>query len=93
MRVPLGEPVVKPQHVAIQTIHEIDSSRLEPIQVLDPPVPLPVYSVKQHWHERFHADAGHAWLRKTFAELFARPERKGAGRVVKLAAEAQQVET
>jgi len=26
--------------------------------------------VKQHWHERFHADAGNAWLRRTVAQLF-----------------------
>jgi len=55
-------------------------ARQERIQVLDPPVPLPVYGVKQHWHERFHADAGHAWLRQTFAELFGQPERKHNGR-------------
>ena len=59
----------------------------EPIQVLDPPVPLPTYGVKQHWHERFHADAGHAWLRKTFAELFGEPERKRGGRASRAAAE------
>jgi DNA-binding transcriptional LysR family regulator len=61
----------------------------EPIQVLDPPVPLPVYGVKQHWHERFHADPGHTWLRKTFADLFAQPERKRGGRVLKLPADLQ----
>ena len=30
----------------------------EPVQLLEPPVALPSYKVKQHWHERFHADAG-----------------------------------
>jgi DNA-binding transcriptional LysR family regulator len=57
----------------------------ERIQVLDPPVPLPHYEVKQHWHERFHADAGHGWLRRTFAGLFGQSDRKrggGAARVV-----------
>ena len=43
----------------------------ERVQVLEPPLPLPSYKVKQHWHERFNADAGNAWLRKTMAELFA----------------------
>ena len=43
----------------------------EPVQLLDPPVPLPLYKVRQHWHERFHADAGNIWLRRTLAELFA----------------------
>lgn len=43
----------------------------ERVQVLEPPVPLPAYKVKQHWHERFNADAGNAWLRRTMVELFA----------------------
>lgn len=42
----------------------------EEIKLLAPPVPLPSFSVKQHWHERFHADAGNIWLRRTIAELF-----------------------
>jgi DNA-binding transcriptional LysR family regulator len=44
----------------------------ERVQVLEPPFPLPHYKVKQHWHERFHADAGSIWLRQTMAELFMR---------------------
>lgn len=43
----------------------------EPVQRLDPPVPLPSFKVKQHWHVRFHADAGNVWLRRTMAELFS----------------------
>ncbi|MDM0106160.1 LysR family transcriptional regulator [Variovorax sp. J22R24] len=42
----------------------------EPVRLLDPPFTLPPYAVKQHWHERFHADAGNAWLRRTVAQLF-----------------------
>jgi len=42
----------------------------EPVKLLEPPFELPAYAVKQHWHERFHADAGNAWLRRTLAELF-----------------------
>jgi len=42
----------------------------EPVQVLAPATPLPTFQVKQHWHERFHADAGNMWLRRTMAELF-----------------------
>ncbi|MET0964327.1 MAG: LysR family transcriptional regulator [Noviherbaspirillum sp.] len=45
----------------------------EEVRLLDPPVALPAYSVKQHWHERFHADPANAWLRRTLAELFSRP--------------------
>lgn len=43
----------------------------EPVQLLEPPVPLPAYKVKQHWHERFNADAGNIWLRRTMADLFS----------------------
>lgn len=46
-----------------------------PVQLLAPPVPMPSYKVKQHWHERFNADAGNVWLRRTVAELFAGPAR------------------
>lgn len=42
------------------------------VQVLRPPVRLPSYKVKQHWHERFNAEAGNVWLRNTMAELFTR---------------------
>jgi DNA-binding transcriptional LysR family regulator len=41
------------------------------VKLLDPPIALPAYSVKQHWHERFHADPANVWLRRTMAELFS----------------------
>ena len=43
----------------------------ESVRAFEPPVSLPAFAVKQHWHERFHADAGNAWLRKTLAEVLA----------------------
>lgn len=45
-------------------------ARQHAVQILAPPVPLPTYKVKQHWHERFNADAGSMWMRKTMAHLF-----------------------
>lgn len=42
------------------------------VKLLEPPVALPSYTVKQHWHERFNRDAGNIWLRNTVAELFSR---------------------
>jgi len=44
----------------------------ERVRMFEPPVSLPLFAVKQHWHERFHADAGNAWLRRTLAELLGR---------------------
>lgn len=43
----------------------------ERMKVLEPPVPLPAYKVKQHWHERFNADAGNIWLRQVMMGLFS----------------------
>lgn len=47
----------------------------EPVRVLEPPLALPSYQVKQHWHERFNGDAGNAWLRATVAGLFGASAR------------------
>lgn len=44
----------------------------EPVKLIEPPFALPHYAVRQHWHARFHADDGNAWLRRTMAELFGR---------------------
>jgi DNA-binding transcriptional LysR family regulator len=43
----------------------------ERVQLLESPVLLPTYKVKQHWHERFNVDAGNMWLRLTMAKLFS----------------------
>jgi DNA-binding transcriptional LysR family regulator len=43
----------------------------EGVNAVAPPVPLPTYTVKLHWHGRFHADAGNVWLRNLLAQLFA----------------------
>jgi DNA-binding transcriptional LysR family regulator len=37
-----------------------------------PPVRMPPISVAQYWHERYHRDPGHRWLRQTCFDLFAR---------------------
>lgn len=36
------------------------------------PVPAESFEVKQHWHARFHQDAGNRWLRGVVAGLFLR---------------------
>ena len=41
----------------------------EDILMFDPPVSLPTYYVKLHWHERFHADVGNVWMRKVLARV------------------------
>ena len=41
----------------------------EDIRMLPVPVDLPAFEVKQHWHERYHADASNRWLRQVIAML------------------------
>jgi hypothetical protein len=35
-----------------------------------PPVAFPPIEITQYWHERFHLDAGHKWLRALSFDLF-----------------------
>lgn len=46
----------------------------EAFRILPLPVALPSFSVKQHWHERYHEDASNRWLRQTMAQLFGAGE-------------------
>lgn len=40
------------------------------IRIVPAPVALPKLKVCLYWHERFHRDPGHAWLRGVYAGLF-----------------------
>ena len=42
------------------------------LQVLACPLRLPSFTVKQHWHARYHNDAANRWLRGICSELFLR---------------------
>jgi DNA-binding transcriptional LysR family regulator len=42
----------------------------ESLQLLPCPFSMPSFEVKQHWHERYHMDAGNRWLRQTLSALF-----------------------
>ena len=41
----------------------------------DPPVALPRIEIAQFWHERYHRDVGHRWLRNLTFQLFAGTDR------------------
>jgi len=45
-------------------------AEIEAVRLLPVPVALPGFQVKQHWHERYHADVSNRWLRQTVADLF-----------------------
>ncbi|SAK62418.1 LysR family transcriptional regulator [Caballeronia arvi] len=40
------------------------------ITLAEPPLPLPRFDLKQHWHRKFHNDARTMWLRGIVASLF-----------------------
>lgn len=54
---------VVPEHVA----HA--ASAVLPIQVLSLPFEVPVVEVSATWHERFHHDPVHKWLRQTLIDI------------------------
>jgi DNA-binding transcriptional LysR family regulator len=52
------------------------------------PVPIPGFTVKQHWHARYHHDPGNRWLRGLCASLFL---QRGVAGAVSAAAEAGEL--
>ena len=42
------------------------------IRVVPCPIKVAGFAVKQYWHERYHRDPGHRWLRSLSFELFKR---------------------
>jgi DNA-binding transcriptional LysR family regulator len=40
------------------------------LRVLRPPFEIPVFDVKLYWHERFHHDPAHVWLRNLIYDQF-----------------------
>ena len=45
-------------------------SGLVNLQVLDPPIDVPEFAVKQYWHRRFHHDARVTWLRTMMSDFY-----------------------
>jgi DNA-binding transcriptional LysR family regulator len=39
------------------------------------PLKLPPIEIVQYWHERYHRDPGHRWLRSAYFDLFAKFRR------------------
>lgn len=40
------------------------------VRVLEPPMPLPSFALRQHWHPRFHQDPAILWLRELVKDTF-----------------------
>lgn len=50
------------------------------LRVLPCPLALPSFTIKQHWHARYHQEPGNRWLRGVIASLFMREEPVPAGK-------------
>lgn len=46
---------------------EVAASRL-PLRLLPPPLPIPSFTLQLAWHERWHHEPGHRWLRRVLAD-------------------------
>ena len=56
------------------------------LRVMECPLTLPPFLIKQHWHARYHDEPGSRWLRGVVAGLFMREERLPAAARAKKAA-------
>ena len=52
-------------------------AKLGGLNVFSCPIPIPTFTVKQHWHTRYHNDPGNRWLRGLCAGLFLRNRADG----------------
>jgi DNA-binding transcriptional LysR family regulator len=48
-------------------------ARLNDLSVYSCPVPVEGFAVRQHWHARYHHEAGNQWLRHLVMQLFGPP--------------------
>ena len=64
--------VTLPRHIG-ETLAKVGNLR-----VFDCPVPIPTFTVKQHWHARYHNDPAIRWLRSVIAILFMQRAVRGA---------------
>ena len=53
---------------------------LLPLQVFEPPVPVPGFKVSLAWHARTHHDPAHQWLRAAIVERFGARAPRGQKR-------------
>lgn len=50
-------------------------ARIENVRIVEPPINIKPYPLKQFWHPRFHHDPGLRWLRESVVQLFGSSRR------------------
>lgn len=63
-----------PRHIG-ETLAHING-----LKVMSCPVAVPGFTVKQHWHARYHNEAGNVWMRGVCASLFMAQQVRGASK-------------
>lgn len=43
------------------------------IKLVEPPLEIPTFDLRQHWHRKYHKDGASVWLRSILAEMFSGP--------------------
>jgi DNA-binding transcriptional LysR family regulator len=68
--------VTLPRHIG-ETL-----AKMGGLRVFTCPIPVPTFTVKQHWHVRYHQDPGNRWLRGVIATLFLQHTVRGANSAI-----------
>ena len=45
-------------------------ARIASIRLIQPPLEIPRFDIKQHWHRRYHKDPANVWARSVLSSLF-----------------------
>jgi DNA-binding transcriptional LysR family regulator len=45
-------------------------AKIADIRLIEPPLEIPPFDLKQHWHRKYHKDGAGTWLRALLVELF-----------------------
>lgn len=45
--------------------------KIPSIRLIRPPLDIPKFDLKQHWHRKYHKDEANVWIRSVIAKLFA----------------------
>lgn len=64
-------------------------AQLNGLKVLSCPIAIPQFTVKQHWHARYHNETGNIWLRGVCASLYMNRKVRGAVSNTKTASRAR----
>jgi DNA-binding transcriptional LysR family regulator len=46
-------------------------AKIPSIRLVEPPLEIPTFDLKQHWHRKYHKDAANTWIRSVVAKLFS----------------------